>query len=120
MPPSAALHPGHFPTNVPSQPTLVCLTFKLHGDAEEFSAMLTGKLSLTSTMKDAMEEHDIADNLLIFDIDTNGKILIKKKNGSYYTFKYDCFYSMTANELVSIQNIDDDYVIEIKNRGRRD
>ena len=75
--------------------------------------MITGKLSLSSTMKDVIEEYSIMDDLLVFDA-ANCKILIKKKNGSYFTFKYERFHSMTVNEFVSIKNVDDDFMIEVK------
>ena len=75
--------------------------------------MITGNLSHTSKMDDVIKHHSIFDELGIFFID-NCKLLVKKKSGSYFTFKYNQFQSMTVNELVNIKNIDDDYMIEIK------
>ena len=77
--------------------------------------MITGNLSLTSKMDDFIKHPSIFDELEIFYID-NCKLLVKKKSGLYFPFKYDQFQSMTVNELVNIKNIDDDYMIEIKEK----
>ena len=105
-----------FPTcnGAHSSASFVCLAFKLYDDDEELTAMVSGKLSFTSTMKDVIEECSIIENLLVYDIEMC-KILIKKKNGTYFTFNYKQFHSMTVNKLVNIKNIDDeDYLIVIK------
>ena len=68
-------------------------------------------------MHDVMDKYDICKDLDISDVE-NSKFLIKKKNGSFFTLRYDYFISMTVNKIISISNIDEDYLIVIKNKMR--
>ena len=96
---------------------LIGLTFKSFYGEDETSAIISRSLTLESSMHDVMDKYDICKDLDISDVE-NSKFLIKKKNGSFFTLRYDYFISMTVNKIISISNIDEDYLIVIKNKMR--
>ena len=101
-------------TSCPSKKRkLIGLTFKLFKKEEEFSAIIKGNLSMNSSMKDVIDEYSITDYLFISDT-KKCKFLIKKTTGSYYTLVFSCFHSLKVDELISLENISNEYMIEIK------
>lgn len=115
--------PGPFPPPsfhaMDSQPSkrrkLIGLTFKLFDKEEEVSAIIRGDLSMESTMKDVIDEYSIKDDLLISDIE-KCKFLIKKKSGHCYTLKFSIFNSLKVDEFISLADLHNDYIIEIKTK----
>ena len=58
---------------------------------------------------DVFEDLDVqADTILSY------KFVVAKKNGGKLTFKWKKFKYVTVNTLIRISNIDDDYVITLK------
>ena len=119
------LAPGHMPRSIfgvyPSQqnnaiPKLIGITFKVHGDTNEVTAFIRGNLSAESTMQEVLDERSIVDKLLIDDINES-KFLIQKKSGTYFTCDFNEFHEMKVYEIISIANISDEYLIEIKERN---
>jgi len=111
--PHSALARHHQQLTEVASPKIVGLTFKKHNYDDEISAIINGNLSQQSTMSEVIEDYSIADDLMIHDL-MSSKFLIKKKNGSFFTLKYDRFALMTVKDFISLANVNDDYMIEIK------
>ena len=96
-----------------ANPSIIGLTFKSFYDDDEITAIINGKLTINSTIQEVIDEYEIKSDLLISDLEQS-KFLIKKKTGSYFTLKFNRFISMTVGDVISFKNIDDEYIIEIK------
>lgn len=117
LPPLVEVPSNTVDSEAPRQ-SIVGLTFKRYGnDEEEITAIIDGELSQHSSMKNVIDKSKIANELMISDIESC-KFLIKKKSESNYTLNYDTFHSMSTRDIVSLSNIDDDYIIAIRERER--
>ena len=105
----------HAPVIADESEKIVALTFKSRSFSDlEVSAIIDeDPLKEDSTMEDVMKEYDVESTLLINRID-RCKFLIKKRSGTYLTFNCDRFVKMTVKKVISIRNIDEDYIIEVK------
>ena len=125
--------PYHHPSNttIPPQSSLldnrgefggdiIALTFKAAWDDElEVSVIIEDTLSVNSVMLLVMEYGDVFDDLGVqADTIASYKFVVAKKNGGKLTFKWDKFKHITVNTLIRINNIDDDYVITLKQNNK--
>ena len=111
LPPSAL---AYGVANPPQSDAVIALTFKNHCSENEVSAIIDDKLTIESSMKEVIDEYDVR-AILGLEVNMNNYIFqVKKKSGSYFTFTYGRFNTMSVKRLISIANISDDYLIEIK------
>ena len=95
---------------------ITALTFRASWDDDlEVSVIIEDTLSSNSTMAIVMEHGDVFDDLCVrADTISSYKFVVAKKNGGKLTFKWKKFMNVTVNTLIRISNIDDDYVITLK------
>ena len=77
--------------------------------------LIEDNLSIDSTMEDVLIDGEVIDELLQKDFDySDCKFMIQKRSGGKLTIKYCKFKHLSVKRLISINNIDEDYVIFIK------
>ena len=70
-------------------------------------------------METVMKEGDVFDDLCVNANTISAyKFVVAKKNGDKLTFKWQKFKHVTVNTLIRISNIDDDYVITLKDSSK--
>ena len=104
---------GFFGQQQATKQDIVALVFKMYMGDNEITALINGTLTNESSMLDVMKEWDIIQDLNITNIETC-RFSIKRVSGSYLSFKYSRFESMTVEQLTRIKNLHEDYTIEIK------
>ena len=100
----------------PKHDELVGVTFKAGwDDKEEVSVMVEGNITVDSTMEEIIVDGDVISDIGGISMDMY-KYLIQKRSGGKLTLKWDKFKKLTVKSLMNIKNIDEDYIIIIKNR----
>ena len=84
-------------------------------DEEEVSVVIEGTLNKDSSMEMVMKDGDVIKDLelsrsRLLDL----KYQIKKRNNGKLTLKWARFKDMQVKTLIRIKNVDDNYVIVIK------
>ena len=107
---------------------ITVLTFEHQRDGNELSVTIDGSLTMNSSLAEVMKVGLICEefNLVGLSVgnsllqtptpervtmNNNYKFLIKKKNNTYYTFRWERVCNMTVGSLVRLQNTNEDYVI---------
>ena len=109
---------------------ITVVTFQNEANSDEISVMIEPPLTVTSNIASVMKEgnvynkfdmmnYEIGDELLITPSEDGAsiqsfKVLIKRKNGSYYTFTWEKVRYMAVNTFIKIRNIHDDYLIVVR------
>ena len=94
---------------------LIGITFRTYDcEDNETSVMICDTLSYLSTMEDVLKEGEVFDDLGLDDNPDDYKYVIRKKSKGSLTLKWRRFQNLTVQSLLSVHNIDENYMIALK------
>ena len=101
---------------------ITAIIFKTEeGDDLEVSVIIEDVLSSNSLMELVMVEGEVYCDLGVPACNIKDyKFLIQKQSGSKLTLKWDKFRKLTVDTFIRIKNIDNDYVITLKDTTLKD
>ena len=77
--------------------------------------MIDGDLSMNSTMEDVMIDEEVVGDFRMGSNLDRYKFQLQKKGAGRLTLKWKKFSTMTVKSFINIHNIDDNYVVTVKN-----
>ena len=94
---------------------LIGITFRTYDcEDNETSVIICDTLSHSSTMEDVLREGEVFEDLGLDIIPDDYKYIIRKKSKGRLTLKWRRFQNLTVQALLTLQSIDDNYVIALK------
>jgi len=102
--------------------TIPVITFRLgscHEDDEEddndLCVMIDGELNKNSMMEEVMQSQDVCNELGV-GTPSEWKFMVKKKQSSFISLRWNEFRSIKVHQLTRIENVDENYLVLVKEK----
>lgn len=107
-------------TVVEKEEDIPVITFRHGDDDDDICVIIDGALNKSSTMESVMESEDVCRVLGIIGLPSEYKFVVKRKQeSSPIPLRWDQFRSMTVHTFSHLQNIDEDYLVTVKEKSSR-